>query len=362
MKRIVFLDYVRVFACFLVMLVHASENFYGAAGSTDMAGPQSFLATEADRLWVSVYDGFSRMSVPLFMIVSAYLLVPMKEGMTSWQFYAHRFKRILPPMFVFAVLYSTLPLLWGQIDQATSMKDLSRILLNFPTLAGHLWFMYPLLGLYLFIPVISPWLNKATPKEELFFIGLFLVSTCMPFLNRWCGEVWGQCFWNEYHLLWYFSGYLGYLVLAHYIRVHLTWSRSRRIAVGLTAMIVGAVATILSFYVQAVPGVNHSTPVLEVAWAFCTPNCVVLTMGTFLLFSTIRQAKAPAIITDTSKLSYGMYLMHIFWLGLWAGVYKHTLGLPTVAAIPAIAVSTFVCSYLATKLISYIPGSKWVIG
>ena len=43
MKRIAFLDYVRVFACFLVMLVHASENFYGAAGSTDMVGPQSFL-------------------------------------------------------------------------------------------------------------------------------------------------------------------------------------------------------------------------------------------------------------------------------------------------------------------------------
>lgn len=47
MKRIVFLDYVRVFACFLVMLVHASENFYGAPGSTDMAGPQSLLATVA---------------------------------------------------------------------------------------------------------------------------------------------------------------------------------------------------------------------------------------------------------------------------------------------------------------------------
>ena len=30
MKRIVFLDYIRVFACFLVILVHASENFYGA--------------------------------------------------------------------------------------------------------------------------------------------------------------------------------------------------------------------------------------------------------------------------------------------------------------------------------------------
>ena len=82
-QRIVFLDYLRVFACFLVMLVHASENYYGAEGSTDMAGPQSFLANEADRLWVSVYDGFSRMAVPLFMIVSAYLLVPMKRGQSS---------------------------------------------------------------------------------------------------------------------------------------------------------------------------------------------------------------------------------------------------------------------------------------
>ena len=94
MKRIVFLDYVRVFACFLVMVVHASENFYGAPGSTDMAGPQSFLANEADRLWVAVYDGFSRMAVPLFMIVSAFLLAPMKEEQTMWQFYRQRCLRI----------------------------------------------------------------------------------------------------------------------------------------------------------------------------------------------------------------------------------------------------------------------------
>ena len=48
MKRVVFLDYVRVFACFLVMLVHASENFYGAPGSTDMVGPQALLNNETD--------------------------------------------------------------------------------------------------------------------------------------------------------------------------------------------------------------------------------------------------------------------------------------------------------------------------
>ena len=362
MKRIVFLDYVRVFACFLVMVVHASENFYGAEGSTDMVGPQSYLANETDRLWVAVYDGFSRMAVPLFIIVSAFLLAPMKAGLTSWQFYRQRCIRILPPFFIFMILYSTLPLLWGQIDAETSLKDISRIFLNFPSQAGHLWFMYPLISLYLFIPVISPWLNKATAKEERFFIGLYLLSTCMPYLNRCFGEVWGQCFWNEYHILWYFSGYLGYLVLAHYIHVHLTWNRSKRLVIGIASMVVGALLTIYSFYVQAIPGVTLVTPEIEIGWAFCTINCVLLTAGTFLAFTCIGNSKSPRLITEMSKLSYGMYLMHIFWLGLWVTVFKHDLALPTVAAIPCIAVSTFICCYVTTKIISLIPGSKWIIG
>ena len=242
------------------------------------------------------------------------------------------------------------------------MKDLSRIFLNFPTLAGHLWFMYPLISLYLFIPIISPWLRKATAKEERFFIGLFVLSTCMPYLNRWCGEVWGQCFWNEYHMLWYFSGYLGYLVLAHYIRVHLTWNRSKRFTVGIILMVIGAVWTIYSFYVQAIPGELHSTPVIEIGWAFCTINCVLLTTGTFLMFTCIKRPQAPKLVTETSKLSYGMYLMHIFWLGLWVTVFKDTLALPTVTAIPCIAVVTFICCFVTTKIISFIPGSKWIVG
>lgn len=362
MKRIVFLDYLRIFACLLVMVVHASENFYGAPGSTDMAGPQSLLQNEADRLWVSVYDGFSRMSVPLFIIVSAYLLVPIKESQTSWQFYRRRFAHILPPFILFMILYSTLPMLWGQIDGATSAKDLSRILLNFPTLAGHLWFMYPLISLYLFIPIISPWLRRATAKEERFFILLFAISTCMPFLHRWFGELWGECFWNEFHMLWYFSGYLGYLVLAHYIRKHLTWNRKKRLWVGTVMLVAGAAVTMWSFYTQAVPGVIHSTPVIEIGWAMCTINCVVTTAGTFLLFTCIKAETAPKLITDMSKLSYGVYLMHIFWLGLWVSVYKDSLALPTAAAIPAIALTTFVSCFITAKVIALLPGSKWTIG
>ena len=55
-ERVIFVDYIRVIACFLVMLVHASENFYGADAS-GLAGNVSQLAIESNRFWVAFYDG-----------------------------------------------------------------------------------------------------------------------------------------------------------------------------------------------------------------------------------------------------------------------------------------------------------------
>ena len=151
-ERIAFVDYIRVTACFLVMLVHASEVFYNM-------GPVSEVASEANRLWVSVYDGFfGRISVPLFMIVSAFLLVPVRRDMTMCQFYRRRFLRILPPFVIFLVLYAVLPALWGAMTWREALEALMMVPFNFPPIAGHLWFMYPLISIYLIIPVVSPWL------------------------------------------------------------------------------------------------------------------------------------------------------------------------------------------------------------
>ena len=127
-------------------------------------------------------------------------------------------------------------------------------------------------------------------------------------------------------------------------------------------MAAGAVLTILSFYVQAVPQVIHETPVIEIGWAFCTVNCVLLTAGTFLMFSIISRSETPKAVASVSEASYGMYLVHIFWLGLWVYVFKTVLPLPTVAAIPVMALCTFFFSYLTVRVLKMLPGSKWIVG
>ena len=105
---------------------------------------------------------------------------------------------------------------------------------------------------------------------------------------------------------------------------------------------------------------------LEWSWEFCTPNVVLTTFGAFLLFSTISQKKAPAWLTDLSRLSFGMYLMHLFFL---APIAQWMIGgsvaepsIPVWLAIPLIAILTFICCAITTKLISLLPGSKYIVG
>lgn len=366
-KRIVFIDYIRVLACLMVMLVHASENFYGA-DSSGLAGSMSMLANESNRFWVAFYDGaLGRVSVPLFMIVSAFLLVPLRKGQTMTGFYRRRFLRILPPFICFLLLYTFLPLCWGGMTWEQSLTDFKSLPFNFPSMGGHLWFMYPLISLYLIIPVVSPWLERASAREELIFLGIFAFSTLMPWLHRFVQpELWGECFWNQYGMLWYCSGYLGYLVLAHYIRVHIQWSRRQKLTIGIICFFIGAVFTAWSFWWKGQPGLLIETPALEWSWEFCTPNVLLATFGLFLVFSCIRSTKAPAWIDALSRMSYGMYLMHMLYLGpiaTWIiGGNPANPTLPVWLAIPAIAILTYICAAVTTRLLSLLPGSKYIVG
>jgi hypothetical protein len=150
--------------------------------------------------------------------------------------------------------------------------------------------------------------------------------------------------------------------------------------------VVGAAFTGWSFWLKGVPGVKIETPMLEWAWEFCTPNVLLATFGIFVMatcrtsddaapqFCGESAVKAPGhccrccdkLITDISKCSFGMYLMHMFYLApiarfFVAGNPAEPL-LPIWATIPCIAVLTYICCYLTTKLLSYIPGSKFLIG
>ena len=360
-NRIVFLDYLRVVACFMVILVHSIEPFY-------LGGDGTYIASHNDALIVTLLDSLLRSAVPLFVMASSYLLVPVKADTAT--FYRRRAERVVIPFVVWSLLYAIVPF-WGmEADVADNLKTLS---LNFLPTSGHLWFVYMLLGVYLIMPIISPWLERVSARGERYFLALWLLATALPFLRlmaatmRGTEEVWGEASWNEFGALYYVSGFIGYVVAAHYIRQHIDWGVKRTLLVALPLLAVGYIATALPFY-QQIPTTYPVNDTIELAvsmersWCFATTGVALQTIALFLLFKLItKPCRIYPIFRRVAELSYGIYLIHIFVLVAAFNIISEWQ-LPTLTTILLTASSTFVVCIILTRLIALLPKSKYLIG
>lgn len=144
------LDILRVLASYLVIQVHTGEFYYISPTGTVLSGENPF--------WVGVLNSICRTAVPLFVMISGFLLLPIKEEMTS--FFKKRFTRVAIPFVIWCILYALYGALKGQATWTQAAMNILHIPVNFGTEVGHLWYVYMLMGLYLFAPIISPWIDR----------------------------------------------------------------------------------------------------------------------------------------------------------------------------------------------------------
>lgn len=368
-NRIVFLDYLRVIACLMVMLVHSCEPFY-------LGGDGTLILNNIDAIWVTVVDSAVRSAVPLFMMASSFLLFPLKYDTTT--FFKKRFKRVVIPCFIWLVLYALIPqygatgpYIGGEISE-----NFKHMALNFMPVCGHLWFVYMLLGVYIMMPILSPWIEKVSQRGEQKFLALWAFTTLIPFFRVIAqsiyGEsrVWGEANWNEFGLFYGVSGFIGYLVLGHYFRSHvgdLSWAKTLLYAI--PTFIAGYAISALGFW-SLTP---HTYPVsdvvdlavkMELPWGFTTPGIALQTVAYFLIIRKFTSSGwfYQHVILPISKVTYGMYLMHIFYLGMYYTLL-HAAFDCTPLVIFGTAICTYISSFVTAKIISYIPGiGKYIVG
>ena len=354
-QRIIFLDWLRVIACLMVMFVHACECIY--------SNDYSFsFPSEGAKYAVLFYQSFVRpTAVPLFLMASAFLLVPVKTD--TIQFFRKRFTRVLIPLLVFLPLYAALPSLWGAQTWSDAGRELLHCYVNFPVSGSHLWFVYMLLGLYLIMPIISPWLDRLSRKEELLFLGIWLFTSIFyrlrPILG---GDIFGECWWNPNPTFYYVSGFAGYLVLAHFIRVHLKWDRKKIFAICIPLLaLLYAVAFISADYYST----RATAPaVMEQDWQNLTPVAIGMSFALFMLFSTIVKGGDGfvynRIVLPVSKASYGMYLMHMLILPHWFRFFDPLMC--AALTVPATAIATYLSCFVISHLVGKLPFGKYIVG
>jgi surface polysaccharide O-acyltransferase-like enzyme len=263
----------------------------------------------------------------------------------------------------------------GAVDAAGNLKSL---LFNFVmTSSGHMWFVYMLLGVYLLMPMISPWLEKISRKEEKVFLCLWAFTTVLPLIQPLAKSVtgstylWGECQWNTFGTFYYVSGFIGYVVLGHYMRTHAgeaSWKKTLAYAVPFW---VAGYALAAGGFWNMIPDAE-GYPVsssyadafrMEAQRGFCTAGIMLQTVAYFLVFRKITCDGwfYRRIVLPVSKLSYGMYLMHMVVLGPVFAMVSGWTGSTPVVMVTSALITYMVCA-LACRLIAFIPKSKYLIG
>lgn len=245
--------------------------------------------------------------------------------------------------------------------QAT-LKKIGTSIFNFNYDTTPLWYLYMLIGVYLFIPIIGVWLNTASAKDIRLFLVFWVISLMVPYIKMaapllgYTGNydnagIWGVCNWNEFGTFYYFSGFLGYIILAYYlVKYPLNWSWNKTLAVAIPLFVIGYGITFSGFLItQKYFPANYAN--LEIVWYFCNINVAMMTFAMFIVFQKIN-IKESKLLKNLSSATFGIFLCHFILVQAFTDVFLHLEFLPATVRILCIAIVSFLVSYGVTELLS----------
>ena len=381
-NRIVWLDVIRCVAMIMVIGVHCIDPFYI---SPTMRAIQEYTH------WAAIYGSLLRPSVPLFVMMTGLLLLPVKKQPLG-KFYKKRIYRVLFPFLIWSVLYSMFP--WvtgvlglpkeiigdffcytqGQESQSLidSLKDVAMIPFNFSHKENHMWYIYLLIGLYLYMPFFSAWIENADRKTKRAFLLIWIISLFIPYLKEYVanclfersGYVFGTDTWNEFGLFYYFAGFNGYLLLGHYVKKGNDWSLMKTFILCILMFAVGYYITYTGFSTTA-SNPNATETEMELFFTFCSPNVLLMTLATFLLLQkvVITNSTVIKVLANMTQCGFGIYMVHYFVVGPFFLLIGPS-SLPIPLQVPLMAICIFLCSWAFTALIYKLMPQKavWFMG
>lgn len=381
-NRIVWLDVIRCVAMIMVIGVHCIDPFY--ISPTMRAIPEYTH-------WAAIYGSLLRPSVPLFVMMTGLLLLPVKKQPLG-KFYKKRIYRVLFPFLIWSVLYSMFPWVTGvlglpkeiigdffcytQGQESQSLidplKDVAMIPFNFSHKENHMWYIYLLIGLYLYMPFFSAWIENADRKTKRAFLLIWIISLFIPYLKEYVanclfersGYVFGTDTWNEFGLFYYFAGFNGYLLLGHYVKKGNDWSLMKTFILCILMFAVGYYITYTGFSTTA-SNPNATETEMELFFTFCSPNVLLMTLATFLLLQkvVITNSTVIKVLANMTQCGFGIYMVHYFVVGPFFLLIGPS-SLPIPLQVPLMAICIFLCSWAFTALIYKLMPRKavWFMG
>lgn len=343
-NRMVHYDLMRVIACFCVIVIHAGIFNQSADWSN-----QSF-----ERMIGNFYVITSRWAVPCFVMLSGMMFLNKNKEISFKNLYGHYILRL----FTSYVFWSCIYALYNSLYMVSGgINEYIKYFVNY-CFSGelHMWYILMTIGLYIALPIIKYIvLNAPQSLIKYWLVAMFIFASIIPFICDLnipyiSGTV---AYLNEYIEVQFLCGYTLFFVLGSIIATNNLSLKLRKLiyVLGIGGFLYCIfVLCVLKYFINSELG----------ALNYLYPNIVFMSISVFLFFkdkvSQIKFSdKAKYIIVGMSKLTYGVYLLHVLVLKI---LYRLGLNLSfcnIVISIPLIALITFVICMIVIFLISKIP-------
>lgn len=289
-----------------------------------------------------VLCGISYLTAPgigLFFMVSGSLLLNgnADKPVETRFFLQKRFTKILVPLVFWSLVG------WGLEQCGIKNTELS-----------ILWFMYCLAGMYLLTPILSRWLSIANVKEIEFYLLLWFVTLCIPFVKLFFPVNESDTSW-----LYYFHGYVGYYVLGFYLK-HYLESRmtvGRKIVFSLMYVCISVILPVVLLRL------NVEVDFYSVFWYLSITVALLCVVWWIVVKRWMKNMpQLPNFVVELSKLSFGIYLIHILVMRniLWETTWMQNMN--GIVQVVVCTILTFAISALISWGISKIKYVKAIIG
>lgn len=343
-------DVIRVIAIVGVVIIHTANAVYGRP---DFFGGISW--------WFAIFlNSASRISIPLFILVSGYFILAKNE--TFKQSLIRAINRIGIPLLFWLVFYT----IWNRGNPTLDYINISLIYKLFTVNVIFLYFFIIMIGLYLVSPFIRKYLlsnnfitnSKLTALLLIFGVLFYLIQ----YLFSLCTPANSLIYWIPFTGL-FVAGYtIGNLKkIKHKYIITLSFLGS------LTVTICGA----YFYYLYTFQGnniLNAHGCLSFYTDSFLSLNVVVMSICAFALlmhikFEKIIKGKLKQLVYSLARASIGIYILHIFFLDILDSKLK--VFDPIAPAWLYVLIKfgvIFLVSYLAALILMRIPIIKRTLG
>lgn len=147
-RRVIFIDYIRALAILMVIMCHVIDvNCMFWLGYQDMSGARQII------LYTLLI--FGRCGVPLFLMITGYLLLDRDYSQGKWKsFYLHKWLHLFLLTEIWFIIYEGFSV-FVQGNPFVGKNLVLRLLFVKEPALSHAWYLPVILGLYLLLPVFA---------------------------------------------------------------------------------------------------------------------------------------------------------------------------------------------------------------